>query len=142
MNLSKKQLEVLVDEIYKDIYPTMEKRVNKLKQELKDELFIKLWFLKEAFLKIDFIWFKHFVVDRWAILQSIWYEDFRTYTTDVKTFDGFIDWCVSDLIRREYNKKYGKEIEKCDIERIVILETIWAKNVDELIEAVTNKLNV
>ncbi len=142
MNLSKKQLEVLVDEIYKDIYPAMEKRVNELKQELKDELYKKLWFLKEAFLKIDFIWFKYFVVDRWAILQSIWYEDFRTYTTDVKTFDGFIDWCVSDLIRREYNKKYWKDIEKTDIERIVVLETIWAKNVDELIEAVTNKLNV
>ena len=142
MNLSKKQLEVLVDEIYKDVYPKMERRVNELKQELKDELYKKLWFLKEAFLKIDFIWFKYFVVDRWAILQSIWYEDFRTYTTDVKTFDGFIDWCVSDLIRREYNKKYWKDIEKTDIERIVVLETIWAKNVDELIEAVTNKLNV
>lgn len=142
MNLSKKQLEVLVDEIYKDVYPIMEKRVNELKAELKNELYTKLEFLKESFLKIDFIWFKHFVVDRAVILQSIWYDDSRNFLTDVKTFDWFVDSCVTEILRKEYNKKYWKDIEKCDIERIVVLETIWAKNVDELIEAVTNKLNV
>lgn len=142
MNLSKKQLEVLVDEIYKDVYPIMEKRVNELKAELKNELYTKLEFLKESFLKIDFIWFKHFVVDRKVILESVWYTDSRNYFTDVKTFDWFVDSCVTEILRKEYNKKYWKDIEKCDIERIVVLETIWAKNVNELIEAVTNKLNV
>jgi hypothetical protein len=46
------------------------------------------------------------------------------------------------VLKSEYEKKYVKEIQKEDIERIIVLETIWAKSVEELIDAVSRKLNI
>jgi hypothetical protein len=70
MNLSKKQLEVLVDEIYsKDVYPLMQKQVNDLRQELTKELYEKLEHLKKIFIETDFIGFKYFVIEKTPILE-------------------------------------------------------------------------
>jgi hypothetical protein len=72
MNLSKKQLEVLVDEIYsKDVYPLMQKQVNDLRQELTKDFYSKLDHLKKIFIETDFIGFKSFVIDKNAILTFL-----------------------------------------------------------------------
>ena len=144
MNLSKKQLEVLVDEIYsKDVYPLMQKQVNDLRQELTKDFYSKLDHLKKIFIETDFIGFKSFVIDKNAILTFLWFSDcWNQYTTDSKDFDSLITSLVTWVLRTEYNKKYTKEIQKEDIERIIVLETIWAKSVEELIEAVSKKLNI
>ena len=144
MNLSKKQLEVLVDEIYlKDVYPLMQKQVNELEEKLRKDLYTQLEHIKNEMFNINFIGFKYFVIEKKTLLDHLWYSYYwNVYSTDTKDFNGLIQSLLNDIKRAEYDKIYKKEITKSDIERIIILETIWAKNVEELIEAVTNKLSL
>jgi len=150
MNLSKKQIDALVREIYPDVQSKQKQQLVYLTESYKQEI------KKFVESNIDFSW-----VDReyiWAITikksrimfdpdlyspKQDWYWSTIEIKDEKSANDVIVSSILSDTIKKKFESFYWVwEITKDDIEHEIVLATIWAESIKELISIVKSKLSI
>ena len=140
MNLSNKQVQALVKEISPVVAKHQKEKLSKLEVELKKELKSTVKSLNAPF-KIVWWLVKWLVLDNALLSEKLWIAK-SSYSKESIFYseDGIVQYAYDKLIKDRFVSKYWKEVTADDIEHEVIMATIWASNIESLIESVKAKL--
>jgi len=145
MNLSNKQITALVKEILPNVQKKQREQLDLLKDNYKKEISDYV----ESNVDISRInWDiatvvcikKSLISFPWWEVKTEWYYSTIELRKDT-AIGSIINLIYTDTIKKKFVDTYWKEeIKAEDIEHEIILATIWASTIEELVNIVTEKL--
>lgn len=139
MNLNSKQIKVLVKTLYPQVREHQRSQLSIIEETLKHDIRNKV----EA-LNIDFTHWCSIVysinIDTALLWKYIWFTPKYTSIKSFKDNEEIINYAYEHLIKKEFIKRFWEEITEDMVEDEIVLSTIWADNVEQLINAVKLKL--
>lgn len=139
MNLNTKQIKALVKELYPQVQEYQKNQLSLIEDTLKYDIRNKV----EA-LKIDFTcWcsIAHSInIDNIVLWNYLWFTPSYSSIKSFKNNEDIVTFAYTYLIRKEFEKKFWEEVTQDAIEHEIVLSTIWADNVEQLLNTVKLKL--
>lgn len=139
MNLNTKQINALTRELLPQIKESQKKQLASLEDELKKRITNMVNNLNIDFSIIDDLVYSIYI-DTWKLWERLWFQPKYVYKSEFKSNQGIVDYTYSHMVKTEFEARFWKEITSDEIKHEIILSTIWAENIEQLINAVKLKL--
>lgn len=143
MNLSNRQLWILAEEILKEVMPIQKKNLESLwedtKKKIKQDLLKKYPEFKTIFKIVDWVNIVNMSFSSKFMSEIVWD---KMWGCNIESIESLVNYVYNHTIKKIYVDKYWEEITKETIERMLILETIWATTIEELVSWVKKRLNI
>ena len=139
MNLNTKQIKALVKELYPQVKDHQKNQLSLIEDTLKYDIRNKV----EA-LNIDFTCWCSMVhsinIDNIVLWKYIWFTPSYSSIKSFKSNEDIVAFAYTYLIKKEFENKFWEEVTQDTIEHEIVLSTIWADNVEQLLNTVKLKL--
>lgn len=138
MNLSSKQLQALVRELLPTIRAKQREQLESIEQNTKEELKQKVLALGITFEYDALVMSVN--IDKAKVFEKLWLHSDWWKAIEASSEDDVVDYIFDKYLKQRFEKLFWKEITSDDIEHELVIATIGAQDVEQLINIVKAKL--